>query len=100
MMGHGVEYSTPLLTSLGTMLCGWFNTTRNGLLLTRGSVVYGRSCGPHTTMNRIPLVVFMPKTFLDWLVLVFNRKQHSPSLAFQCYLAENQWALEAKVFDV
>lgn len=41
----------------------------------------------------------MPRSLLEAIAAMLIRAMHNPTVAFQTYLEENPWSLEARVYD-
>ena len=45
------------------------------------------------------MVATISRSLLNRIALVLIRAMHSPKAAFQTYLDENPWSLEARIYD-
>lgn len=46
------------------------------------------------------MVIWISKSLLEQIAAMIKRAMHNPTVAFQVYLDENPWSLEARVYDV
>lgn len=43
--------------------------------------------------------MYVPRSLINQITAILVRAMHNPASAFQTYLDENPWSLEARIYD-